>query len=115
MRLPTFKIRALMIAVAVLAVLMVVAPPWWRYWFQSPWRLMTIPAQPLPNGRQIGGATLFYDIRKPLQRQRFGQVIHNCDAVRAKYTLERFATFPRSRFPTFSDVDIRRIDPTSRD
>jgi hypothetical protein len=115
MPLPRFRIRTLMIAVAVVALLMVVGPPWWRYWFQSPWRLVTLAPHTNPDGNNWGEIRLFFDTRKSRDRQRLTQTTQACRAAGVKYTLERFATFPKSRFPTFSDVEVRCIDPLSRD
>src|SRR5438445_807264 len=112
MRLPhlRFTVRRMMIAVAVLGLLLTVVPPWWRYWFQSPWRLVTITNYRSPDGT-INAAEVcqFYDIRKPADAARFQAMTSWAPPSGFHYKVERFATFPRSRFPTFTDADVLRI------
>lgn len=108
MPLPRFRIRALMIAVAGLAILMVVVPPWWHYWFQSPWRLITAKKFTSPDGRlQATEISMFFDTRKPADRSRFHKAFSELRSCAGKVKVERFATFPRDRFPTFTDAEIR--------
>jgi hypothetical protein len=116
MRLPRFRIRTLMIAVAVVAVLLVALPPWWRYWFHSPWRLVTVRNYTSPDGSErFDELKYFFDTRKPSDFARMQLLLHDCQAARADFSVERFATFPRSRFPQWTDAVIRRIDPSWRD
>ena len=54
-----FTIRRMMIAIAVLGLLLAVVPPWWRYWFQSPWRLVTITNYISPDGTMSAAEVRF--------------------------------------------------------
>jgi hypothetical protein len=109
-----FTIRRIMIAVAVLGLLLAVVPPWWRYWFQSPWRLVTITNYRSPDGTMSADeACLFYDMRKPADAAQLQAMTSSVPPLGAHFKVERFATFPRSRFPTFTDADVLRIDPSA--
>lgn len=104
-----FTVRWMMIAIAVLGLLLAVVPPWWRYWFQSPWRLVTIT-----NYRMSGAEVcLFFDMRKPADAARFQAMTSAVPPMGDHYKVERFATFPTSRFPTFTKADVLRIDPSA--
>jgi hypothetical protein len=116
MRLPRirFTVRRMMIAVAILGLLLAVVPPWWRYWFQSPWRMVTITNYRSPDEMMIADeACLFFDVRKPADAARLQAMTSAVPSLGARIKIERFATFPRSRFPRFSDADILRIDPSA--
>ncbi len=109
-----FTIRRMMIAVAVLGLLLTIVPPWWRYWFQSPWRLVTITNYRSPDGTMSAAEMrLFYDIRKPADAARLQAMTSAVPPLGAHVKVERFATFPRGRFPTFTDADVLRIDPSA--
>jgi hypothetical protein len=54
---------------------------------------------------------LFFDIRKPADATRLQKMTRSLQSERAHSKVERFATFPKSRFPTFTAEEIRRIDP----
>jgi hypothetical protein len=104
----------MMVAVAVVGVLLTVAPPWWRYWFQSPWRLITIKNYTSPDGKMHASKMLaFFDIRKPADAARLQAITRATQSGDAPFKIERFATFPRSRFPTFTDAEVLRIDPSA--
>jgi hypothetical protein len=109
-----FTIGRMMIAVAVLGLLLAVVPPWWRYWFQSPWMLVTITNYTSPD-RMMSAAEmcLFFDVRKPADAARLQAMTSAVLPLCAHFKVERFATFPRSRFPTFTDADILQIDPSA--
>jgi hypothetical protein len=109
-----FTVGRMMIAVAVLALLFAVVPPWWRYWFQSPWRLVTITNYMSPDRTMIADEVcLFFDVRKPADAARLQAMTSAVPPLGARIKVERFATFPRSRFPTFTDADVLRIDPSA--
>ncbi len=115
MRLPRFRIRTVMIAVAVVGVLIVVILPWWRYWFQSPWRLVTVTDYTSPDGQlHADYLNCFFDLRKPGDAIRFRKMIRTAQSSQTHFRVERFTSFPRDRFPTFTDADIRRIDPPQK-
>jgi hypothetical protein len=104
----------MMIAVAVLGLLLAVVPPWWRYWFQSPWRLVTITNYRSPDGTAIADEVcLFYDTRKPADAARLKSMTGVAPFLGSHFKVERFATFPRSRFPRFTDAEVLRIDPSA--
>jgi hypothetical protein len=56
---------------------------------------------------------LFYDMRKPADAARLQAMTSAVPPLGAHFKVERFATFPRSRFPTFTDADVLRIDPSA--
>jgi hypothetical protein len=104
----------MMIAVAVIGILLAVAPPLWRYWFQSPWRLITITNYRSPNGTAIATQTChFFDMTKPADAAQFQAMKNAFPPLGDHVKVERFATFPRSRFPTFTDAQVLRIDPSA--
>jgi hypothetical protein len=112
MRLPRIRIRTVLIAVAVVGVLLAVVLPWWRYWFQSPWRLVTVMDYTSPDGQlHADHLSLFFDMRKPGDASRFRKTIRAAQSQRTHFTVERFTSFPGDRFPTFTDADVRRLDP----
>ena len=90
MSLPRFRIRTLMIAVAVAAMILVVAPPWWRYWFASPWREISYR-----EGNTE--AHLFFDVRNPTHNVVIARRLRQLNAKKITYKVERFAQFPRNR------------------
>jgi hypothetical protein len=93
----------------VLGLLLAIVPPWWHYWFQSPWRLVTIT-----NYRMSGAEVcLFYDMRKPADATRFQAMTSAIPPLGDPFKVERFATFPTSRFPRFTKADVLRIDPSA--
>ena len=109
-----FSVRLMMIAVAVLGLLFAVVPPWWCYWFQSPWRLVTITNYRSPDRMMTASEMcLFFDMRKPSDAARLQAMTSAVPPLGAQIKVERFATFPRSRFPTFTDADVHRIDPSA--
>ena len=107
-----FTVRRMMIAVAVLGLLLAVVPPWWRYWFQSPWRLVTITNYGMSDAH-FTEVCLFFDMRKPADAARFKATTSAVPPLGDRIKVERFATFPRSRFPTFTEADVLRIDPSA--
>lgn len=110
--LPRFRLRTLMMGVAVAAVLLVVTPPWWRYWFRSPWRLVTVADHSgAHESERITNVRLFFDVRKPADAARLRELTRSLQLGRAPFKVERFAAFPKSRYPTFTAEDVRRIDP----
>jgi hypothetical protein len=109
-----FTVRRMMIAVAVLGLLLAIVPPLWRYWFQSPWRLVTITNYKSPDGTiRVSEMCLFYDMRKPADAARLQAMTLVAPSMGEHFKIERFATFPRSRFPTFTDAEVLRLDPSA--
>lgn len=97
MRLPRFRIRTLMIAVAVVALVMVVMPPWWRYWFRSPWTEVTLAPGAGLDGKDRSELRIVFDTRKPSDRQALTRVIRLYRSSGAEYSVRKFATSPNRR------------------
>ena len=81
----------------------------------EPWRW--IDPRGMSDARALGMSSLFvlavYDTRKPADAVRLRAMTSAVAPLGAHFKVERFATFPRTRFPTFTDADVLRIDPSA--